>query len=145
MPTGRRYLTSYPFVIDQKLTSDIKMIFVQNSSSLKSYDVSDWPLPNKIPGCAHCSLARFDLANESMRKLVQPHTFYAQLLVFDETLAQPDFAVVNCSNDECVLLPCFNTQPDIFAVLNCCVVALSVFSSDVLTLSADNYMKCNDT
>jgi len=145
MPTGRRYLTSYPFVIDQKLTSDIKMIFVQNSSSLKSDDVSDWPLPNKIPGCAHCSLARFDLANESMRKLVQPHTFYAQLLVFDETLAQPDFAGVNCSNGECVLLPCFNTQPDIFAVLNCCVVALSVFSSDVLTLSADNYMKCNDT
>jgi len=51
MPTGRRYLTSYPVVIDQKLTSDIKMIFVQNSSSLIS-DVSDWPFPNKIPGCA---------------------------------------------------------------------------------------------
>jgi len=31
MPTGRRYLTSFPVVIDQKLTSGIKMIFVQNS------------------------------------------------------------------------------------------------------------------
>jgi len=31
MPTGRRYLTSYPVVTDQKLISDIKMIFVQNS------------------------------------------------------------------------------------------------------------------
>jgi len=50
MLTGRRYLTSYPVVIGQRLTSDIKMIFVQNS--LKSDDVSDWPLLNKIPGCA---------------------------------------------------------------------------------------------
>jgi len=28
------------------------MISVQNSQSLKSDDVSDWPIPNKIPGCA---------------------------------------------------------------------------------------------
>jgi len=41
-------------------------------------------------------------------------------------------------NDECVLLPCFNAQPDIFAVMNCCFVALSVFSSDILTCSADS-------
>ena len=27
-------------------------------------------------------------------------------------------------SDERVLLPCFNAQPDIFAVMNCCVVAL---------------------
>jgi len=39
--------------------------------------------------------------------------------------------------DECVLLPCLNAQPDIFAVMNCCVVALSVFPSDILTWSAD--------
>jgi len=39
---------------------------------------------------------------------------------------------------ECVLLPCFNMQPDIFAVMNCCVVALSLFSSDILTWSADS-------
>jgi len=26
------------------------------------------------------------------------HTFYAKLLVFDKTLAQPQFAVVNCSD-----------------------------------------------
>jgi len=29
-----------------------------------------------------------------VRQPVQPHTFYARLLVFDETLAQPHFAVV---------------------------------------------------
>jgi len=39
--------------------------------------------------------------------------------------------------DEFVLLPCFNAQPDIFAVMNCCVVALIVFSSDILAWSAD--------
>ena len=31
MPTGKIYLTSYPLVIDQKLSCNIKMIFVQNS------------------------------------------------------------------------------------------------------------------
>jgi len=40
--------------------------------------------------------------------------------------------------DECALLPCFNAKPDIFAVLNCCIVALSVFSSDIVTWSADS-------
>jgi len=40
-----------------------------------------------------CSLARFDLAKSAPP--VQPHTFYARLLVFDMTLAQPHFAVVN--------------------------------------------------
>jgi len=63
-----------------------------------------------------CSLARFDLANRGVRQPVQPHTFYARLLAFDETLA----------------------QPDIFAVMNSCVAALSLFSSDSLTQSADS-------
>jgi len=40
--------------------------------------------------------------------------------------------------DECVLLLCFNAQPDIFSDRNCCAVALSVFSSDILTWSADS-------
>ena len=57
-----------------------------------------------------CSLAKVDLANQGVRQPVQPHTFNAQLLVFDETLAQPDFAVVNCSD-----------------------VVMSVFHSPVLT------------
>ena len=39
---------------------------------------------------------------------------------------------------ECVLLPCFNAQPDIFAVMNRCVVALIVFSSNILAWSADS-------
>jgi len=44
--------------------------------------------------------------------------FYARLLVFDKSSAQPDFAVVNYSwrSDDCVLLPCFNAQPDIFVL-----------------------------
>jgi len=45
-----------------------------------------------------CSLARFDLANQGVRQPAQPHTFYARLLVFDKTSAQPHFAVVNCSD-----------------------------------------------
>ena len=46
--------------------------------------------------------------------------------------------------DECVLLPCLNAQPDIFAVMNCCGVALSVFSSDILAGGADIfvYIQC---
>ena len=42
-----------------------------------------------------CSSAKFDLANQGMR---QPHTFNSQLLVFDKTLAQPHFTVINGSN-----------------------------------------------
>jgi len=47
-------------------------------------------------------------------------------------------------NNECVLLPCFNAQPDIFAVMNCCDVVLCLFFSDSLTWSADN-LYCYDT
>jgi len=43
-----------------------------------------------------CSLAKFDLANRGLRQPILPHT-YARLFVFDKTLAQPDFAVVNGS------------------------------------------------
>jgi len=45
-----------------------------------------------------CNLARFDHANWGVRQSVQPHTFNAPLLLFDETLAQPHFAVVNYSD-----------------------------------------------
>jgi len=70
---------------------------------------------------------------------VQLYTFNAQLLVFDKTLAQLDFAVGNCSDAVMsVLLPCFNAQTDIFAVMNFCVVALTVFSSDIVIWSADS-------
>ena len=41
-------------------------------------------------------------------------------------------------SDECVSFPYFNAQPDIFAVMNCCVAALSLFSSYSLTWSADS-------
>ena len=87
-----------------------------------------------------CSLARFDLANWSVRQPVQPHTFYAPLLVFNERSAQLDFAVVNCADAviSVCLNPCFNVQTDVFAIMNCCVVALSLFSSDIVTWSADS-------
>jgi len=48
-------------------------------------------------------------------------------------------------NDECIFLPCFNAQPDSFAVMSYCVVALSLFSSDIATWSADSYIQCNYT
>jgi len=37
-----------------------------------------------------------------------------------------------------------NAQPDSFAIMNCCVVALSVFSSDILAWGADIlvYIQC---
>jgi len=79
-----------------------------------------------------CGLARFDLANRGVRQPVQPHTFYGPLFVFDKTLAQPHFAVVDCSD---ALMNGFYspvlTRSLIFAVMNCCVVALNVFSSDL--------------
>jgi len=37
-----------------------------------------------------CGLARFYLANRGVRQPVQPHTFYARLLVFDKTSAEPE-------------------------------------------------------
>jgi len=45
-----------------------------------------------------CSLARFDLTNLGVLQPVEPHTFYARLLVFDKTLLQPHFSVVNYSD-----------------------------------------------
>jgi len=57
-------------------------------------------------------LTKFDLANQGVRQPVQLHIFNAQLPVFDETLAQPYFVVVNCSD-----------------------VVMSVFHSPVLTRS----------
>ena len=52
-----------------------------------------------------------------------------------------------CGVDGRASLPCFNAQPDIMAVMNSFVVALSVFSSDALTWSADSlgYIQFNDT
>jgi len=44
------------------------------------------------------ALAKFDLANQGVRQPVQLRTFNAHLPVFDETLVQPDFVVVNCSD-----------------------------------------------
>jgi len=51
-----------------------------------------------LNSCVLYQLARFDLANRGVHQPVQPHTFYARLLVFNKTSAQPHFAVINCSN-----------------------------------------------
>jgi len=91
-----------------------------------------------IPNSYARSSARLDLANRGVRQPVQPHTFYARLVVFDKTSAEPDFAVVNCSDAVMSVfhIPVLKPQPDVFAVMNYCVVALSLFSSDILTWSA---------
>jgi len=39
--------------------------------------------------------------------IVQPHTFYAGLLVFDKTLPQPHIAVVTCSGANVRFTPLF--------------------------------------
>jgi len=69
---------------------------------------------------------------------VQPHT-YARLLVFGETLAQPHFAAVNCSDAVMSgFYSPFSTRSQNFAVMNSCIAALGLFSSDILTWSADS-------
>jgi len=70
------------------------------------------------------------------------------MLVFDKTLAQPDFAVLYCSAPYVVmttLLPCFNAQPNIFAVMKRRIVALGVDSSDIQLGALIVYIQCNDT
>jgi len=58
-------------------------------------------------------LARFDVANRGVRQPLQPHTYYAGMLVFDKALAQPHFAVVNCADAlMSVFYSRFNEQPD---------------------------------
>jgi len=65
-----------------------------------------------------CCFGRFDLANRGMREPVQPHT-YARLHIFDGTLAQPHFAVVNWSDAVMsVFYSPFSTRSQTFAVMN---------------------------
>jgi len=60
-----------------------------------------------------CSLVRFGLANRGVCQQLQPHFFYARLLVFDKTLAQPHFAVVNFSDASLAVLIAYNQCNDI--------------------------------
>jgi len=71
-----------------------------------------------------------------MRQTVQPHIFYARLRR-DISAASSYSCKLLWRIDERVLLHCFNALPDIFAVMNCRVVALSLYSSDILTWSTD--------
>jgi len=45
-----------------------------------------------------CAVQQDSILNRGMRQPVQPHTFYARLLVFDRTSVQSHFAVVNYSD-----------------------------------------------
>jgi len=72
-----------------------------------------------------------------MRQPVQLHIFYTRLRR-DISAASFYSCKLLWRIDERVLLPCFNAQPDIFAVMNCRVVALSLYSSDVPTWSTDS-------
>jgi len=68
-------------------------------------------------------------------------TFCTRLLVFDETLGQPHFAAVNCSDvvmtDECVLLP-VSTRSLIFLQLWTACLSVEFIFPDILTWSADS-------
>ena len=70
----------------------------------------------------------------------QSNTFYAPLLLFDKTLVQLDFSVVNCSVAvmSVIYSPVLTRSLIFFAIMNCCVVVLSLFSSDIVTWSADS-------
>ena len=72
------------------------------------------------PGCASASPAHFLCSTARIRQNIGTASVCSCKLLW--------------RSDECVSLPCFNAQPHIFAVMNCCVVA---FSSDILTWSAD--------
>ena len=70
------------------------------------------------PGCASASTAaHFLWSTVRFRQDISAASFCSCRLLW--------------RTDEWVLLPCFDAQPDIFAVMNCCVVALNVFSSDL--------------
>ena len=45
---------------------------------------------------------------------------------------------LRCRGAKCISLSCFNAQLDIFAVVNCSVIVLSVFCSGILSWSADS-------
>jgi len=87
-----------------------------------------------------CSLARFDVVKLGCA----PASPAALFLCSTARIRQDISAASFCSCkllwriDECVLLPCFNGQPDIFAVMTCCIVALGVLYSDSITWSADS-------
>ena len=70
---------------------------------------------------------------------------YAPLLLFDEILTQPHFAVVNCSDEVMsVFYSTVLTRCLIFLQLCTSVAVLTLFSSDILTWRADSSY-CHDT
>jgi len=75
-----------------------------------------------------CSLARFDIANRGVRQPVQPHTIYAGLLVFDETSAQPDFAVFLAWRWAVLPVGWFSRTIGLFLSLRCGIFLLLRFS-----------------
>jgi len=58
--------------------------------------------------CAFSTLVYFLCSTARIRQDISAAWFYSCKLFW--------------RNDECVLLPYFNARPDIFALMNCCVV-----------------------
>jgi len=85
------------------------------------------------------SLTRFELANPDVLHASPAAHFLCSTARIWQEISPASFCSCKLPwrNAECVLLPCFNVQPDIFAVMNCCAVALSMFSSDIITWSTD--------
>jgi len=75
------------------------------------------------PGCAPASPAAHLYLTARIRQDISAASFSSCKFLW-------------CS-DECVLLP-FSTHNQNFSVMNSCVAALSIFSSDILTWSADS-------
>jgi len=75
------------------------------------------------PGCAPVSPATHLCSTARIRRDISAASFCCCKLLW--------------RSDECVLPP-FSTRSQNFAVMNSCVAALSLFSSDILTWSADS-------
>jgi len=100
--------------------------------------------PSRIPSLLECYSTRHsrDLMFSQLWTVVSWHW-----VCFSDysTVSMRSLILYFCScerrwcSTECVLLPCFNALPDIFAVMNCSVLALSaVFCSCLVTWSAVN-------
>ena len=90
-----------------------------------------------------CSLATFKLSSLDVR---HPNRIPSYSTAIRQDIRAACFCSCKmhwCSN-ECILLPCFNALPDIFAVMNCSVLTLplsAVFCSGLVTGNADKRVR----
>jgi len=123
-------------------------IFLRGSSSPPGYGPVDFYTSQKtnISLSTLSALAKFDLANQGVRQPVQLHTFNTQLPVFEETLAQPHFVVVNCPDVVMRVFYSILTRSLIFLQLWTAVLWRWVYFPPIALLGAlIVYIHCNDT